>query len=206
MRVVVIPNPNMQTPHFDVIRLRDDEISEDQSESFEIDLAGYAEATGTRPEEDTVVAPQALVRGVTPDAPPPAVEAKPQKTKRKPKQEVAAEPQKPGLITRLWAALFAPIPEAEEEKAEAKSGKAKNRRRSNTSNTPANKGNPLADVKQPAEEQETAPTATKSSEQPSSGAEADEAGENKRRRRRGRRGGRRRNGPDGRRCYNRGGS
>ena len=32
VRVVVIPNPNMQTPHFDVIRLRDDEVSEDQSQ------------------------------------------------------------------------------------------------------------------------------------------------------------------------------
>ena len=41
VRVVVIPNPNMQTPHFEVIRLRDDEIDQDDRESFEIDLSEF---------------------------------------------------------------------------------------------------------------------------------------------------------------------
>ena len=41
VRVLIIPNPNMQTPHFEVIRLRDDEIDEDQRESFEIDLSAF---------------------------------------------------------------------------------------------------------------------------------------------------------------------
>ena len=41
VRVLVIPNPQMQTPHFEVVRLRDDEVEEDQRESFEIDLSGY---------------------------------------------------------------------------------------------------------------------------------------------------------------------
>lgn len=198
VRVVVIPNPNMQTPHFDVIRLRDDEVSEDQSESFEIDLAGYAEATGTRPEQETTAAPQALVRGVTPDAPPPAVEAKPEKPKttKKEKTETAAEVQKPGLITRLWAALFAPMPEAEEEKKDAKP-KSNNRRRGGSANGSGAKGNRQrkrgqkpADAKAEVANSEVTPAVDAES------ASAEESGEQKRRRRRGRRGGRRRNGPD----------
>ena len=70
VRVVVIPNPNMQTPHFEVIRLRDDEIEGDDRESFEIDLSEFDREQSYEDAEKPVAAPQALVRGITPDAPP----------------------------------------------------------------------------------------------------------------------------------------
>ena len=31
VRVLIVPNPHLETPHFEVIRLRDDEIEEDPS-------------------------------------------------------------------------------------------------------------------------------------------------------------------------------
>ncbi|PDH33383.1 MAG: ribonuclease E/G [Halieaceae bacterium MED-G27] len=197
VRVVVIPNPNMQTPHFDVIRLRDDEISEDQSESFEIDLAGYAEETGTRPEQEAAAAPQALVRGVTPDAPPPAVEAKPEKAKASKQEKIEApEVQKPGLITRLWAALFAPMPDAEDGKKEAKP-KSNNRRGGNSGSSSNSKGNrQRRRGPQPAEAKAEVTEAEPTPAVAADNASTDESGEQKRRRRRGRRGGRRRNGSE----------
>ena len=63
VRVLIIPNPNMQTPHFEVIRLRDDEIDDDQRESFEIDLSAFeAEATTNDEEKEAAPAPQACAR------------------------------------------------------------------------------------------------------------------------------------------------
>lgn len=105
VRVVVIPNPNMQTPHFEVIRLRDDEVEADLRESFEIDLADFDAESNNDSDEKPVAAPQALVRGVTPDAPPPAF-APPE-----PAAPTAAVPnteieKKPGLFPRLWSALL----------------------------------------------------------------------------------------------------
>ena len=113
VRVVVIPNPNMQTPHFEVIRLRDDEIIQGDHESFEIDLSEFDREPAYEDAGKPAAAPQALVRGVTPDAPPPAVapESLPKQT---PAAAEAGNTTKPGLLPRLWSALFAPIPKVEE--------------------------------------------------------------------------------------------
>ena len=88
VRVLVIPNPQMQTPHFEVVRLRDDEVEEDQRESFEIDLSGYESEPAIDDADKPAAAPQALVRGVIPDAPPPAAAPQPQEA-----QAPAPEPE-----------------------------------------------------------------------------------------------------------------
>jgi ribonuclease E len=38
VRVLVIPNPNLETPHFDVQRLRDDEVEGDQQTSYKVEI------------------------------------------------------------------------------------------------------------------------------------------------------------------------
>ena len=38
-RVLVIPNPNLETPHFEVQRLRDDEVDGDHEVSYDVDIA-----------------------------------------------------------------------------------------------------------------------------------------------------------------------
>ncbi|MGB1272615.1 MAG: Rne/Rng family ribonuclease [Luminiphilus sp.] len=196
VRVVVIPNPNMQTPHFEVVRLRDDEVNQDERESFEIDLSEFDREPSYDDSEKPVAAPQALVRGVTPDAPPPAVapEVAPQVAPTTPE---VADSSKPGLFPRLWSALFAPMPKAEEGSEEESPETKKNA--SKTGTKPKRRNN--RQRKRPAKQSQVAETAeettavtTPSTTDASDDSSAD--GEPKKRRRRGRRGGRRRTGAD----------
>ena len=192
VRVVVIPNPNMQTPHFEVIRLRDDEIDQDDRESFEIDLSEFDREPSYEDAEKPAATPQALVRGVTPDAPPPAVapEAAPQQT---PAAAEAADSPKPGLFPRLWSALFAPMPKVEEAAEEESSDGKKSA--SKTGNKPKRRNN--RQRKRPTKQAQAAEETTEvtqAAEDTSDDSNAD--GEPKKRRRRGRRGGRRRSGTD----------
>ena len=194
VRVLIIPNPNMQTPHFEVIRLRDDEVDDDQRESFEIDLSAFEAETVTNDDEKAAPAPQALVRGVTPDAPPPAASPAPEKVEQAPAVADADSTPKPGLFPRLWAALFAPMPKAEEveekdskdeKKSEARSGNKAKRRNNRQRKRPAKQADADASV-------ETKTSADTPSAVDNENGESGAEGEPKKRRRRGRRGGRRR--------------
>ncbi|RCL48034.1 MAG: S1 RNA-binding domain-containing protein, partial [Halieaceae bacterium] len=196
VRVVVIPNPNMQTPHFEVIRLRDDEVEADLRESFEIDLADFDAESNSDSDEKPVAAPQALVRGVTPDAPPPA------SAPSEPAEPIAAVPnteieKKPGLFPRLWSALFAPVPKADDdsEKEPAAVGPEKSQRAEGTKSKRRNS----RQRKRPVKQETAADNADEAIEVEAPALSDDELnadGEPKKRRRRGRRGGRRRSGSD----------
>ena len=192
VRVVVIPNPNMQTPHFEVIRLRDDEINQDGRESFEIDLSEFDREPSFEDAEKPAAAPQALVRGVTPDAPPPAIatEAVLQQT---PAAAEAADSPKPGLFPRLWSALFAPMPKVEET-AEKESSDSK-KSASKTGTKPKRRNN--RQRKRPANQTQAAEETTEVTQTAADTSDESNAdGEPRKRRRRGRRGGRRRSGTD----------
>jgi ribonuclease E len=123
VRVLIIPNPHMETPHFDVIRLRDDEVEETTTLSYEVAIEA-PDPIAVRDEVSAVpAAPQPLVRGVTPQGPAPVV-AEPEETIQ-PEEPVttatkpAAEaPQKAGMLSRMWGALFAPAITEELEAAE----------------------------------------------------------------------------------------
>ena len=194
VRVLIIPNPNLQTPHFEVIRLRDDEVEEDQRESFEIDLSAFEAETASRDEEKTAPAPQALVRGLTPDAPPPAVspEAVPE-TVTPVAATLPESTPKPGLFPRLWAALFAPIPQTEDaDEKESSDGKT-TEARSGTKPKRRNNRQRKRPVKQAEVENNTeVETTSITSPAEERATEDGNDGEPKKRRRRGRRGGRRR--------------
>ena len=124
VRVLIIPNPHMETPHFDVIRLRDDEVEETTTLSYEVAIEA-PDPIAVRDEVSAVpAAPQPLVRGVTPQGPAPVAAepeeptqpAEPVTTAPKP---AARAPQKAGMLSRMWGALFAPAtteePNAPEE-------------------------------------------------------------------------------------------
>ena len=192
VRVVVVPNPNMQTPHFEVIRLRDDEIDQDDRESFEIDLSEFDREPSYEDTEQPTAAPQALVRGVTPDAPPPAVAPEPAPQRGALAAEAADSP-KPGLFPRLWSALFAPMPKVEEEAEEESSNTKKNASKTGNKSKRRNNRQRKRPAKQ-TQEAETAEETTEVTQDVSDDSNAD--GEPKKRRRRGRRGGRRRSGND----------
>lgn len=115
VRVVIIPVPQMDTPHFEVQRLRDDEISEKIETSYKMQTEQVAA-------DDTVVetAPvqEAAVKSVTPRTAPAPTPAAPLAEANATKANTAA---KPGLFSRI-AGLFSSVEEApkEPEKPEEK--------------------------------------------------------------------------------------
>ncbi|MRI35234.1 ribonuclease E [Endozoicomonas sp. OPT23] len=105
VRIVVVPNAHLDTPHYDVQRLRDDHVTEGSESSYEL-----LEAEETV-EEEVVVAPsktiqrqEAAVKNVKPAQPAPAAV-------KKQKEE------KPGLLQSLVSSIGSLFGSAEEEKA-----------------------------------------------------------------------------------------
>ncbi len=75
VELLIVPNPHMETPHYEVSRLRDDQLEANGEESsFEISLE-----SADKEEETVVTKPaeraQAAVRSVVPTTPPPAPQA-----------------------------------------------------------------------------------------------------------------------------------
>ncbi|MBO6701881.1 MAG: ribonuclease E [Pseudomonadales bacterium] len=107
VRIVVVPDPQMETPHYRVERIRSQD-NEESEVSYEI--------TSSEEQEELVVnvakpAPveAAAVKSVAP--PPPPLSAGTQKAEKTAKNE----PSEPGFISRLFSKLF-----AKEEKAPPK--------------------------------------------------------------------------------------
>ncbi|MDM3872148.1 ribonuclease E [Porticoccus sp. W117] len=124
IRVVVIPNNHMDTPHFEVQRLREqDGVSKEYS---------YVLADSITPEtvtNDTLAAPvtptelpKPAVQGMVRTAPAPTPEKQPAKAK-------AAAKKKPGLLKRILNALFGK--EEEPKKARNNRGKGRNQQARN---------------------------------------------------------------------------
>ena len=107
VRIVVVPNPNMETPHYEVVRLRDDHtITTTNDASYTLQPADK------EPEEYTNSTPvkreQAAVRSVAPSTPAPA-EVEAVQAEPKAQAEAAVAPQavqKPaGFASRILSAL-----------------------------------------------------------------------------------------------------
>jgi ribonuclease E len=107
-RVLVIPNPNLETPHFEVNRLRDDEVDGEHEVSYNIDIAvPDADAISDSHSADIPVQ-RAAVQGITPPpAPPPATVVEQPVA---PIHTAAPAPKK-GLLARLWSGLVGGEPE-----------------------------------------------------------------------------------------------
>jgi ribonuclease E len=120
VRVVVVPNPNMETPHFEVQRLRDDQVEVRTDFSFDIDVTPDAEDIPADNPAD-VQAPQAAVQGITPQGPAPepvAAAPKPEKRPARARKPAKVE-KKTGFFGRIVEVLFG-NPEVEEAKPERK--------------------------------------------------------------------------------------
>ncbi len=128
VRVLVIPNPNLDTPHFEVQRLRDDHVGETPASSIEISTES-SEAAPQEYLQDKAPqkASEAAVRNITPSKPAPA---------RKPSQEkakAAAESESGGLlkaIARTFGSLFS-APEEEKPAAQHKASRQSRERQAN---------------------------------------------------------------------------
>ncbi|WP_106477096.1 ribonuclease E [Phytohalomonas tamaricis] len=99
VKVMLLPNPDMDTPHYDVQRLRDDQVDEDDAlkSSFELSVDSDAIATEETAFEKPAVRAEAAVKTVAHTAPvPPSLT---QDTVTEPSNEVSGGG---GFISRLF--------------------------------------------------------------------------------------------------------
>lgn len=125
-RVLVVPNPNLETPHFEVQRLRDDEVVGDHETSYKIDIAVPEAEQISDPHTAQLPQQRAVVGPIAPQMPPAQAEPAPAESvesanaaEAAPAADAAPTPtpapvapagagDKPGVLTRLWVNLFGP--------------------------------------------------------------------------------------------------
>ncbi len=108
-RVLVIPNPHMDTPHFDVQRLRDDHVGDETTSSLELNDQIAPEAEEYLQDKPPQKTTEAAVRNITPDQPAPA---------RKPaaaQAKVQEAPAQSGGLLKAIAKTFGNLFSAPEE-------------------------------------------------------------------------------------------
>jgi ribonuclease E len=99
VRVVVIPNPHLETPHYEIERLKDGNNRNEASHA----MINEPEVDSTEFVREKQTVEQAAVTGVAPTAPAPVIVRE------------KAEPQKPSLLKRLLNVLTGKEEEAEVE-------------------------------------------------------------------------------------------
>ena len=88
--VLIIPNINLETPHYDVQRIRESEVTDDEKQvSYELAAQADELAMPSSVKTEEKIAEVAAVKGVAPATPRP----------------VSVE-LKPGIFVRIWRALF----------------------------------------------------------------------------------------------------
>ncbi|WOJ94171.1 ribonuclease E [Congregibacter variabilis] len=128
VRVLVIPNPNLETPHFEVTRLRDDEVDGDQETSYKVEIAVPDADSISDAHDHSLPSQEAVVQRIAPTAAPAPAEAAPVTEPEAATvaatatavAATAAVAAKPGLAQRLWVSFFGD-PNASEASAEVAS-------------------------------------------------------------------------------------
>lgn len=134
VRVVIVPIIQLETPHFEVQRLRDDEIGKKIELSYEIQTEQEVDSTTTTATE-AIEQPQAAITTLSPQQPAPIAAAKAEVT-------VEEKPKK-GLLKSLIS-LFSTPPAEEpkpEESEERKTERSSNQRRNNRNGRSRNNRN-----------------------------------------------------------------
>ncbi|MDG1942651.1 MAG: ribonuclease E [Halioglobus sp.] len=148
-RMLVIPNPNLETPHFEVQRLRDDEGDGEQEVSYAVDIAVPDTSYISDSHSTDIPAKQAAVQGVSPKArtakpasaapTATAVDSRTQKQTRRRKSTSAPK----GIFSRIMSALVGSgsTTETEAPKAKASERPAAKRQSQPSSNQPSGSRN-----------------------------------------------------------------
>ena len=103
IQVILIPNTHLETPHYELQRIRVDEVEEQQKPTASYQMVTkIEEPTGHVAEKSKTTREEPAVKSVAPKAPPVA-------EKR--------EAKKPGLLTRIFSALFGSSKEEEPKKS-----------------------------------------------------------------------------------------
>ena len=115
-RIVIIPNPNLETPHFDVQRIKTSEVADNEREQLSYDISREVAQEADNLEEtlsEQPVQPQAAIKTIQPVAPAPAT--------RQASQPADQGEKKAGLFKRFVNSLFGEFVEPEpNEKATGK--------------------------------------------------------------------------------------
>ncbi|MDH3645403.1 MAG: ribonuclease E [Gammaproteobacteria bacterium] len=100
IRVVIVPDPSLETPNYTIRRVRDDEARLPENTAASYLMPSIEEETADTPTVRRESQPeQPAVKVVVPDVPAPAPTPRPARA-------ASAEPVKPGLFVRMWRALF----------------------------------------------------------------------------------------------------
>ncbi|MFW1677789.1 ribonuclease E [Pontibacter sp. JAM-7] len=134
VRVVIVPNPNMETPHYEVVRLRDDHTVSTtndasytlQPETEEVDLVQAATAQTASAGKE-----KAAVRTVAPQAPAPTADASPAPTEKAPARPSQLQPKSSlgHRVLGVFKGLFGNQTEAAKPAAETEEKPAPKRNR-----------------------------------------------------------------------------
>lgn len=114
VRVLVIPNPNLETPHFEVTRLRDDEVDGDQQTSYKVEIAVPDADSISDAHDHSLPTQEAVVQRIAPTAAPTPAPAPTEAAENTASATAAATAvaasavvaAKPGLAQRLWVSFF----------------------------------------------------------------------------------------------------
>ncbi|MFM7119300.1 MAG: ribonuclease E/G, partial [Gammaproteobacteria bacterium] len=138
-RLMVVPNAHMETPHYEVTRLRSDQVQdEDLTPSYELAEAGAKPMETISAREAPAPSRQAVVQAIRPATPAPLPRAElepadaPEVTQRAaasnptPTGRATTPPARPSLLRRIVASLFGPdtAPVAPEQPPETTGGSA----------------------------------------------------------------------------------
>ena len=130
IRVIVIPNESLETPHFEVQRIRE---QDGATPEYSYKLASTLSEDVTSLETDVVKpvppAQEPAVKALSPTQPAPTPTAKPNQSKKK-----SAAEKKPGLLRRLLNLLF-----GESQKTETKEDKGQQQARGRNDRRPQNR-------------------------------------------------------------------
>ncbi|MCW9025636.1 MAG: ribonuclease E/G, partial [Gammaproteobacteria bacterium] len=114
VQALLVPNTELETPHYEVQRLREDDLSpDDRRHSYQM-VTRIEENSGVTPspKETTAAAEQPAVKSVAPATPRP----------------VSTAPEKPGLFIQIWKALFGKAEEQPEAKPRKQSTQQRKRK------------------------------------------------------------------------------
>lgn len=130
VRVVVVPDPQMDTPHYRVERIRTQDATEETAASYDITSSEEQEelvVTAAKP----VAVERAAVQTIAPPAPRPAAEKAKSSAKAKPKS--AAKPRQKGesFVSKLLGKLFGGPKKVEPKRADQKRQGGRNRSQNN---------------------------------------------------------------------------
>ncbi|MGD8498776.1 MAG: ribonuclease E, partial [Chromatiales bacterium] len=111
IEVTMVPNPYLETPHFEVVRLRADEVSGELRGRSSYELVSRKEPEVPTQAAEKRAPEQAVVQTVAPSVPAPP--------------RPVEEPKQPrvGLLRRLWLALFGSGAEEQPTETSAKPGR-----------------------------------------------------------------------------------